>query len=135
MSHLAFQLEEYFRRYPNRTIADIESAAGVKRGAIDSIRRHQHPRPDRMGALLNAVDDDTARRWLIAYLRDDCPPEYLPRLDVHVQPGTSTVTEPAAAYVTGNDVDGAWTRLHTAILADPALGKWFLKTVSLILGE
>ena len=38
--------------------------------------------PERFGQLIRALDDATPRRWLIAYLRDDCPPEYLPRLQI-----------------------------------------------------
>lgn len=148
MSHLSVQIEDYLQSHRERTILDIEATAGMKRGTIDSIRRDQHPRPERFGQLLRAVDDDTAQRWLIAYLRDDCPPEYLARLQILIQaPGSSpgsdatatTLRETAAAY--GQTLDhspaavlAAWHRLQTAIQADTSLARWFIKTVQLILG-
>lgn len=147
MSHLAVQVQEYLST-PGITATAIEQTAGLKRGTLDSIQREQHPRPERFGQLLRAVDDETAQRWLIAYLRDDCPPEYLPRLQILIQtPGSSpgsdatatTLRETAAAY--GHSLDhspaavlAAWHRLQTAIQADTSLARWFIKTVQLILG-
>lgn len=148
MSHLAVQVQEYLAK-PGITATAIEQAAGLKRGTLDSIQREQHPRPERFGQLLRAVDDETAQRWLIAYLRDDCPPEYLPRLQILIQSLDSSTTttaadattlrETAALYGTSLDhspaaVLAAWHRLQTAIQADTSLARWFIKTVTLILG-
>ncbi len=145
MSHLSVQLEDYLQRNPTRTILSLENTAGLKRGTIDSIRRDQHPRPERFGQLLRAVDDETARRWLIAYLRDDCPPDYLPRLEITIaaiaESDPGTLREAVTAHTTGHidtspaAVLEAWHRLQSAIQADNSLAKWFIKTVNLILGE
>ncbi len=146
MSHLAVAVQDYCSR-PGITARDIESRAGVPGATISHILRDTHPRPERFGQLLRAVDDDTAQRWLIAYLRDDCPPEYLPRLQILIaSPGSSpgsdaatTLRETAATYGLPLDhspaaVLDAWHRLQTAIQADTSLGRWFIKTVTLILG-
>jgi hypothetical protein len=112
---------------------------------IGNILKDAHPRPERFGQLLKAIDDATARRWLIAYLRDDCPPDYLPRLEITIaalqEADITTVREIATAYTTGQldtspaAVLEAWHRLQSAIQADNSLAKWFIKTVNLILGE
>lgn len=143
MSFLAVQIEDYLHTHPEVTILQIEAAAGMKRGTIDSIRRDQHPRPERFGQLLRAVDDPTARRWLSAYLRDDCPAEFLPRLDIiirEIESDTASLHEAATTYRTSTPDHGpravlaAWARLQTAIAADTSLARWFVKTVALILG-
>ena len=145
MSHLAVVVRDYCER-PGVTARDLENRAGVPSATLSHIMRDTHPRPERFGQLLRAVDDETAQRWLIAYLRDDCPPEYLPRLQILIQtPGSSPgsdvtiLREPAAAYGTTLDhspaaVLAAWHRLQTAIQADTSLARWFIKTVQLILG-
>lgn len=146
MSHLAVAVQDYCSR-PGITARDIENRAGVPGATISHILRDTHPRPERFGQLLRAVDDETAQRWLIAYLRDDCPPEYLPRLQILIQtPGSdataataTTLRETAAAYGHNLDhspaaVQAAWHRLQTAIQADTSLARWFIKTVQLILG-
>lgn len=139
MSHLAVQVHDYLAQ-PGITATALELKAGLKRGTLDSIQRDQHPRPERLGQLIRALDDATARRWLIAYLRDDCPPEYLPRLQILItELDGSTVEEPGATYQVPIDhgpaaVLAAWQRLQTAIQADTSLGRWFVQTVNLILG-
>ena len=145
MSYLSVQVEDYFATHPTRNANSVERDAGLNRGTIDSIRRNQHPRPERFGQLLRAVDDDTARRWLIAYLRDDCPPDYLPRLEITIAALQSAdpaeMREAVTAYTHGQldtspaAVLAAWHRLQSAIQADTSLAKWFIKTVNLILGE
>ena len=57
-------------------------SAQLPRMTVGNILNDTHPRPERFGQLLRALDDATARQWLTAYLRDDCPPEYLPRLEI-----------------------------------------------------
>lgn len=140
MSHLAVQVQDYLSQ-PGITATALELKAGLKRGTLDSIQREQHPRPERLGQLIRALDDATARRWLVAYLRDDCPPEYLPRLQILITEldGSSAVQEPGAAYLVPLDhgpaaVLAAWQRLQTAMEADTSLGRWFVQTVNLILG-
>jgi hypothetical protein len=145
MSYLSVQVEDYFATHAEITASSVEAKAGLNRGTIDSIRRDQHPRPERFGQLLRAVDDETSRRWLIAYLRDDCPPDYLPRLEITIaaiaQSDTHVLGEAITAYTTGHidtspaAVLEAWHRLQSAIQADNSLAKWFIKTVNLILGE
>jgi lambda repressor-like predicted transcriptional regulator len=99
MSHLAVQVQAYLSQ-PGITATALELKAGLKRGTLDSIQREQHPRPERLGQLIRALDDATARRWLIAYLRDDCPPEYLPRLQILItELDGSTVPEPVSPYL------------------------------------
>jgi hypothetical protein len=139
MSHLAVQVQAYLSQ-PGITATAIELKAGLKRGTLDSIQREQHPRPERFGQLIRALDDATARRWLIAYLRDDCPPEYLPRLQILItELDGSTVPEPVSPYLVPLEhgaaaVLAAWQRLQTAMEADTSLGRWFVQSVSLILG-
>ena len=139
MSHLAVQVQDYLSQ-PGITATAIELKAGLKRGTLDSIQREQHPRPERLGQLIRALDDATARRWLIAYLRDDCPPEYLPRLQILItELDGSTVPEPVSPYLVPLEqgpaaVLAAWQRLQTAMEADTSLGRWFVQSVSLILG-
>jgi hypothetical protein len=118
----------------------MELRAGVPGATIAHIMRDSHPRPERLGQLIRCLDDATARRWLIAYLRDDCPPEYLPRLQILItEIDGSTVQEPGATYLVPLDhgptaILAAWQRLQTAMQADTHLGRWFVQTVSLILG-
>ena len=147
MSHLAVQVSDYLDQSP-LSARQLEELAQLPRMTVGNILNDTHPRPERFGQLLRAVDDDTAQRWLIAYLRDDCPPEYLARLQILIQaPGSSpgsdataaTLRETAAAY--GHSLDhspaavlAAWHRFQTAIQADTILARWFLKTVTLILG-
>ena len=139
MSHLAVAVRDYCEQ-PGVTARELELRAGVPGATISHIMRDSHPRPERLGQLLRALDDATARRWLIAYLRDDCPPEYLPRLQILItELDGSTVQEPGAAYLVPLDhgpaaVLAAWQRLQTAIQADTSLGRWFVQTVNLILG-
>jgi hypothetical protein len=137
MSYLAVQLEDYFVTHPEITMIKLEASAGLKRGTIDSIRRDAHPRPERFGQLLHAVDDDTARKWLTAYLLDDCPPEFLPRLEITItalqSADPATLREAITAYTHGQldtspaAVLKAWHRLQSAIQADTSLAKWFIK--------
>jgi hypothetical protein len=139
MSHLAVVVREYCEQ-PGVTARDLELRAGVPGATISHIMRDSHPRPERLGQLIRALDDATARRWLIAYLRDDCPPEYLPRLQILITEfDGSTVQEPGTAYLVPLDhgpaaVLAAWQRLQTAMEADTSLGRWFVQTVNLILG-
>jgi hypothetical protein len=144
MSYLSVQLVDYFDTHTETTMLALEASAGLKRGTINSILKDAHPRPERFGQLLRAVDDETARRWLIAYLRDDCPPDYLPRLEITIAAiaqSDTHVAEAITAYTTGHidtspaAVLEAWHRLQSAIQADNSLAKWFIKTVNLILGE
>ena len=141
MSYLAVQLEDYFVTHPEITMIKLEASAGLKRGTIDSIRRDAHPRPERFGQLLHAVDDDTARKWLTAYLLDDCPPEFLITITALQSADPATLREAITAYTHGQldtspaAVLKAWHRLQSAIQADTSLAKWFIKTVNLILGE
>lgn len=142
MSHLADQVQDYLSQ-PGITATALEHKAGLKRGALDSIQREQHPRPDRLGKLLRALDDTTASQWLIAYLRDSCPLEFLPRLQIiiqQLQDNPATVHELAATYTTAATDHGphaaahAWQRLQHAMASDTTLARWFVKTVTLILG-
>lgn len=145
MSYLSVQLVDYFDNHTDTTMLALEASAGLKRGTINSILKDAHPRPERFGQLLHAVDDDTARKWLTAYLRDDCPPEFLPRLEITItalqSADPATLREAITAYTHGQldtspaAVLEAWHRLQTAIQADTSLAKWFIKTVNLILGE
>jgi len=139
MSHLAVVVREYCEQ-PGITAREMELRAGVPGATIAHIMRDSHPRPERLGQLIRCLDDATARRWLIAYLRDDCPPEYLPRLQILItEIDGSTVQEPGATYLVPLDhgppaILAAWQRLQTAMQADTHLGRWFVQTVSLILG-
>ena len=75
-------------------------------------------------------------------MRDDCPPEFLPRLEIIItNANESTLREQPATYGTPStasdgpaDVIEAWQRLHAATLQDASLGRWFVKTIDLILG-
>jgi hypothetical protein len=143
MSFLAVQIDAYLQQSPV-TARQLEELARLPRMTIGNILKDAHPRPERFGQLLHAVDDDTARRWLIAYLRDDCPPAYLPRLEITIAALQGTdpaeLREAVTAYTTGQldtspaAVLEAWHRLQSAIQADTSLARWFVKTVNLILG-
>jgi hypothetical protein len=139
MSHLAVVVREYCEQ-PSVTARDLEMRAGVPGATIAHIMRDSHPRPERLGQLIRALDDTTARRWLIAYLRDDCPPEYLPRLQILItELDGSSVQAPGSSHLVPLDhgpaaVLAAWQRLQSAIQADTSLGRWFVQSVSLILG-
>lgn len=144
MSFLAVQIDAYLQQTPV-TARQLEELARLPRMTIGNILKDAHPRPERFGQLLRAVDDDTARRWLIAYLRDDCPPDYLPRIEITIAALQSAdpaeMREAVTAYTTGQldtspaAVLEAWHRLQSAIQADTSLARWFIKTVNLILGE
>lgn len=144
MSHLAVQITDYIATTPI-TARQLEEKAGLPRMTIGNILNDTHPRPERFGQLLRAVDDATARRWLTAYLRDDCPPEFLPRLEIIIreldQPSSPnslqdapTTYKPSIPEHGPTAVLAAWARLQTAIAADTSLARWFVKTVFLILG-
>jgi len=143
MSYLAVQIQDYFQNSAE-SARTLEDRANLPRMTIGNILKDAHPRPERFGQLLRAVDDDTARRWLIAYLRDDCPPDYLPRLEITIAALQSAdpaeMREAVTAYTHGQlntspaAVLEAWHRLQSAIQADTSLAKWFIKTVNLILG-
>ena len=144
MSFLAVQIDAYLQQTPV-TARQLEELAQLPRMTIGNILKDAHPRPERFGQLLHAVDDHTARQWLTAYLRDDCPPEFLPRLEITItalqSADPTTLREAITAYTTGQldtspaAVLEAWHRLQSAIQADTSLAKWFIKTVNLILGE
>jgi len=144
MSFLAVQIDAYLQQTPV-TARQLEELARLPRMTIGNILNDAHPRPERFGQLLHAVDDDTARKWLTAYLRDDCPPEFLPRLEITItalqSADPATLREAITAYTHGQldtspaSVLEAWHRLQSAIQADTSLAKWFIKTVNLILGE
>lgn len=145
MSHLAVKITEYLETNDDPAIS-IESRAQLKRGTIDSIKRDQHPRPDRFGQLLRAVDDATARDWLEAYLLDDCPESWLPRVKIlieglHLIPtdtNSSTLNEPTKTY--GHSIDPtararrAIQRLEAVMARDTTTAAWFVQTIDLILG-
>lgn len=144
MSYLAVQITDYLAT-SHTSAKQLEDSARLPRMTIGNILKDAHPRPERFGQLLRAIDDATARKWLIAYLRDDCPADYLPRLEITIaalqEADITTVREVATAYTTGHldtspaAVLDAWHRLQSAIQADNSLAKWFIKTVNLILGE
>jgi hypothetical protein len=144
MSYLAVQIQDYFQNSAE-SARTLEDRANLPRMTIGNILKDAHPRPERFGQLLHAVDDDTARRWLTAYLRDDCPPEFLPRLEITIAALQSAdpaeMREAVTAYTHGQldtspaAVLAAWHRLQSAIQADTSLAKWFIKMVNLILGE
>lgn len=139
MSFLSVQVQDYLHTTPF-TARTLEETAGLPRMTVGNILNGTHPRPERFGALLKAVDDTTARRWLTAYLRDDCPPDFLPRLEIIIRDLENNVQEPPTTHgpqplETGPvAVLAVWHRLQAAIQSDTSLGRWFVKTVNLILG-
>jgi len=144
MSYLAVQVTEYLRTCPH-SAREIEERAKLPRMTLGTIQRDGHPRPDRFGQLLKAVDDHTARQWLEAYLLDDCPEAWLPRVKIlieglqHIQTtDTSHLAEPHKSYGPPADPIAATARalhrLQSAMAKDRELSTWFLQTVTLILG-
>lgn len=134
MSHLAVALRKYCEQ-PNVTASELEKRAGVPAATISHILRESHPRPERLAQLMRAVDPATACEWLVAYLRDDCPPEYVDRVTITVQQLEHDVLHesiPTPAQV--DPVQLAWQRLQTAMRNDTALRQWFQRTVEVILG-
>lgn len=142
MSHLAVRVTEYLQHSPH-TARQLEDSAGLPRMTIGTIMKDGHPRPDRFGQLLRAVDDQTARHWLEAYLLDDCPEAWLPRVKIlieglhHIQTHQG-LSEPTHTYGAPPDPIAATARalqrLQSAMQRDTELSTWFTQTVSLILG-
>jgi hypothetical protein len=142
MSYLAVKVTEYLQRSPV-TARQLEDNAGLPRMTIGTIVKDGHPRPDRFGQLLKAVDDQTARDWLEAYLLDDCPEAWLPRVKIlieglhHIQTAEG-LAEPTATYAAPIDpiaaTQRALHRLQTAMARDTELSTWFIQTIALILG-
>lgn len=133
MSHLAVALRKYCEQ-PNVTASELEKRAGVPAATISHILRESHPRPERLAQLMRAVDPATACEWLVAYLRDDCPPEYVDRVTITVQQLEHDVLHesiPTPAQV--DPVQLAWQRLQAAMRNDTALRQWFQRTVEVIL--
>ena len=122
MSHLAVQVQDYLAQ-PGITATALEHKAGLKRGALDSIQREQHPRPERLGQIIRAL-------------------EYLARLEIIIRQleTSSSLQESPTAYTVTTPEHGplavlaAWQRLQDAIQSDTTLARWFIKTVTLILG-
>ena len=140
MSYLAVQVTDYLQT-SGVSARQLEDTAGLPRMTVGNLLKDSHPRPERFGQLLRAVDDATAKRWLVAYLKDDCPPEYLPRLQITIaaiEAASEGVAEAVSAYLVPDHspsaVQAAWSRLQAAISADTSLARWFVKTVNLILG-
>lgn len=135
MSYLTVAIRQYFND-PSRIIRDVEDRADLPRMSIGNILRGTHPRADRLGQLLRAVDDDTAMAWLEAYLLDDVPDDWQARVRILIKElqSANTVKEQAASILL-NDFDAAWQRLRAVISRDAELGQWFCRTVDLVLGE
>lgn len=145
MSYLAVKVSEFLERSP-LTARQLEDRANLPRMTIGTIVKDGHPRPDRFGQLLRAVDDATARDWLEAYLLDDCPESWLPRVKIlieglHLIPtdtNSSTLNEPTKTY--GHSIDPtararrAIQRLEAVMARDTTTAAWFVQTIDLILG-
>ena len=144
MSYLAVKVSEYLEHSPLNA-RQLEDRAGLPRMTIGTIVKDGHPRPDRFGQLLRAVDDTTARDWLEAYLLDDCPETWLPRVKIlieglHLIPTdtASSVAEPTKTY--GHTIDPtararrAVQRLESVMARDTTTAAWFVQTIDLILG-
>ena len=142
MSYLAVKVSQYLESAPVNA-RQLEDRAGLPRMTIGTIMKDGHPRPDRFGQLLRAVDDTTARTWLEAYLLDDCPTAWLSRVKIlieglhHIQ-SAEGLAEPTATYAAPIDpiaaTQRALHRLQTAMARDTELSTWFVQTISLILG-
>ena len=142
MSFLAVKINEFLETSPF-SAKQIEEKAGLPRMTLGNICKDSHPRPDRFGQLLRAVDDTTARTWLEAYLLDDCPTAWLSRVKIlieglhHIQ-SAEGLAEPTATYAAPIDpiaaTQRALHRLQTAMARDTELSTWFVQTISLILG-
>ena len=136
MSHLAVKIRDYVSQ-PGITAFGLEKAAGLPSASITHILRDSHPRPERLGQLLRVVPERIATEWLIAYIQDDVPEEWLPRLQILIEPLDSDL-----GVLRESEVDygppataRALARLQTAMERDAELARWFVKTVGLVLGE
>jgi len=145
MSFLAVKINEFLEVSPF-SAKQIEEKAGLPRMTLGNICKDSHPRPDRFGQLLKAVDDHTARDWLEAYLLDDCPEQWLPRVKIlieglhhihsaeHLAEPTATYGQPAPPIDPIAATHRALQRLQTAMSRDTELSTWFVQTITLILG-
>lgn len=134
MSYLAVKVREYVSR-PGVTALGLEKKADVPVTTISNILRDSHPRPERLGQLLQVLPAEIAQEWLTAYLRDDVPPEWQHRVEILIDTTSlaSHVAEDPTLYGIPN-TQAAMEQLTAAMEHDPELGRWFVKTVSLILG-
>lgn len=135
MSRLTVAVRQYVSQ-PHVKAIDLEKKAGVPQATIGHILRDVHPRPERLGQLLRAVDDDTAISWLEAYLLDDVPEDWQARVRILIKEiQSANMLKEQAASIPMNDFDVAWQRLRAVISRDAELGQWFCSTVALVLGE
>jgi hypothetical protein len=137
MSYLAKRVTDYFEQCPH-SMRQIEEQAGLPRMTLGSIVNNDaHPRPERLGQLLRVVPERIATEWLIAYIQDDVPEEWLPRLQILIEPlesDSGVLREPEVDY--GPPATArALARLQTAMEKDSELARWFVKTVGLVLGD
>lgn len=145
MSFLAVKINEFLEVSPF-SAKQIEEKAGLPRMTLGNICKDSHPRPDRFGQLLRAVDDHTARSWLEAYLLDDCPEAWLPRVKILIEGlhhihSPEGLAEPTATYGPPPPpadpiaaTQRALARLQRAMTRDTELSTWFVQTIALILG-
>lgn len=135
MSRLTVAVRQYVSQ-PHIKAIELEKKAGVPQATIGSILRDVHPRPERLGQLLRAVDDETAITWLEAYLLDDVPEDWQQRVNVLIKESLRANTlKEQATPVRQNDFDVAWQRLRAVVSRDAELGQWFCQTVALVLGD
>jgi hypothetical protein len=136
MSYLAVKVRDYVSQ-PGVTALGLEKSAQLPAATINNILRDSHPRPERLGQLLRVVPERIATEWLIAYIQDDVPAEWLPRLQILIEPlesDSNVLREPEVDYGPPA-TQRALARLQTAMERDAELARWFVKTVGLVLGE
>lgn len=135
MSYLSCKVRDYVNQ-PGITALGLEKQAGVPSTTINNILRESHPRPERLGQLLRVLPGSIATEWLIAYLKDDIPPDWLPRVQILVEAletAQDRVAEVPATYGPAATAR-ALERLQQGLETDPTLGDWLVKTINLIYG-
>ena len=91
MSTLQFPtaLDTWFAQHPHHSLRALASAAHIDNSLLSLIRRGKRPiTQDALAQLLPAIEHASTRRHaltlLLAYLRDETPPEYLSELRLEI---------------------------------------------------
>lgn len=130
-SHLANAVRAFLERQ-DITAIEIERRGVLKPTTIATILRGRHPRPDTMGTFLRAVlviAPHECEALLRAYLIDDCPREWEPRLTIALD-GLPILGSPLPA---GYDrLTDALDAFRLAAIGDPALSAWLIESATLL---
>jgi hypothetical protein len=136
--HLAIALRNYLER-TDRSALDVERTAGLPNATIARIFTGRHPRADSMSALLRAVPFEVARDLIIAYIKDDCPNDWIERLVIDVLSFRDGLQEQHPTGYTADNLKPGQTVVEEALAAltkaaegDASLRDWLIDTARLL---